>query len=60
VHIGGVCWSGKETEDAGGVRRELWRLFEESLKESYYFEGADQCQLIPRYDTIALQVKCLY
>ena len=50
---------GEEAEDAGGVRRELWRLFEESLKGSNYFEGADRCQLIPRHDTIALQVNCL-
>ena len=48
----------EEAEDAGGVRRELWRLFEECLKDSCYFEGADKYQLLLRHDTMALQVGC--
>ena len=38
----------------GGPRRELWRLFELAVKNKY-FEG-NGSQVIPRHDTIALQV----
>lgn len=45
---------GEEAEDGGGPRRELWRLLELAIKEKY-FEG-DTLQVIPRHDTVALQV----
>ena len=45
---------GEEAEDCGGPRRELWRLLELAVKERY-FEG-NESEVIPRHDTIALQV----
>jgi len=46
---------GEEAEDCGGPRRELWRLLELAVKEKY-FEG-NESEVIPRHDTIALQVR---
>jgi len=48
-------FDGEAGEDAGGPKRELWRLFEDSLRDTY-FEGFPN-KLIIRHNTIALQVK---
>ena len=49
-----VHFIGEEGEDCGGLRRELFSLLFEGIKE-WYLEGQSK-QLVLRHDVVALQV----